>query len=148
MELFIGEKIKKIRHERGLTQEEVALHLMISVQAISKWERGDGYPEITMLPVLSKYFNVSIDELIGMNEITKSENLSKINQLWEENNKKGLNRENALVDFLNGKEKHDIAKEAMTTIFWILSHHLEALAETERNEEYLTKMEKIREILY
>ena len=41
MELMIGEKLKKLRRSRDLTQEEVAVHLGISFQAISKWERGD-----------------------------------------------------------------------------------------------------------
>ena len=40
MNLLIGENIKKVRLERGLTQEEVAAHLGISFQSISKWERG------------------------------------------------------------------------------------------------------------
>ena len=40
MSLLIGENIKRIRHERNLTQEEVASHLGISFQSISKWERG------------------------------------------------------------------------------------------------------------
>ena len=53
MELMIGKKIKKLRRSRDLTQEEVATQLGISYQAISKWERGDGYPDITMLPVLA-----------------------------------------------------------------------------------------------
>lgn len=43
MNLLIGENIKRIRRERDLTQEEVAAHLGISFQSISKWERGDGY---------------------------------------------------------------------------------------------------------
>lgn len=40
MNLFIGENIKRMRHERDLTQEEMAAHLGISFQSISKWERG------------------------------------------------------------------------------------------------------------
>lgn len=72
MELMIGEKLKKLRRNRDLTQEEVATHLGISYQAISKWERGDGYPDITMLPALANYFAVSVDELIGMEEITSA----------------------------------------------------------------------------
>ena len=66
MELMIGEKLKKLRRSRDLTQEEVATHIGISYQSISKWERGDGYPDITMLPTLANYFEVSVDELIGM----------------------------------------------------------------------------------
>lgn len=94
MKLLIGENIKRLRRERDLTQEEVAAHLGISFQAISKWERGDGYPDITMLPSLANYFGVSVDELIGMNEIARAEKYEEINRLWEENNLKGLHLEN------------------------------------------------------
>lgn len=72
MNLLIGKIIKQLRQERDLTQEDVATHLGISFQSISKWERGDGYPDITMLPALSNYFGISIDELLGINEIAKS----------------------------------------------------------------------------
>ena len=78
MELMIGEKLKKLRRNRDLTQEEVATHLGISYQAISKWERGDGYPDITMLPALANYFAVSVDELIGMEEIIPQASLMKL----------------------------------------------------------------------
>ena len=50
MNLRIGENIRRLRRERNLTQEEVAAHLGISFQSVSKWERCDGYPDITMLP--------------------------------------------------------------------------------------------------
>ena len=59
-------------------QPIVATHLGISYQAISKWERGDGYPDITMLPALANYFAVSVDELIGMEEITSASKLDEI----------------------------------------------------------------------
>lgn len=66
MELIIGERIRNLRISRNLTQEEVAKHLGISFQAVSKWERGDGYPDITMLPAIAGYFSVTVDELLGM----------------------------------------------------------------------------------
>lgn len=94
MNLLIGNNIKRIRLERGLTQEEVAAHLGISFQSISKWERNDGYPDITMLPALARYFQITTDELLGVNEIEKGNNYNKINQLWTENNKSGLHPEN------------------------------------------------------
>ena len=65
MNLMIGENLKRLRRGRNLTQEEVAAHLGISFQAISKWERGDGYPDITMLPALAHYFDVTVDALMG-----------------------------------------------------------------------------------
>lgn len=243
MNILIGENIKRIRLERNLTQEEVAAHLGISFQSVSKWERGDGYPDITMLPALSNYFGISIDELLGTDKIAKDEQYNKINQVWEENNKKGLHhenvalmrqslksfpndalllvqlstslekldgtdeeklrylkesiavqeqilrygedseirsavlynlcfvywkvgehekaleqakklpnlykaRENALVYFLTGEEKHQTAKEALVPIAWIIVHHMTALYETENDQSYLNKAEKILDMLF
>lgn len=242
MNLLIGDNIKRLRRERDLTQEEVAAHLGISFQAISKWERGDGYPDITLLPSLANYFGVSIDNLIGMNEIAKAEKYEQINRTWSENNKNGLHleniklmreslklfpnnalllvqlssslektgnteeetsrnlkesiavqeqilrygedsevrgatlynicfaywkngefekalecaeklpnlykaRENALVCFLQGEEKHEVAKSAIVPLAWAIAHHFSALAETENNNEYLEKAEEILDIL-
>lgn len=94
MELMIGQTLKKLRRSRDLTQEEVAAHLGISYQAISKWERNDGYPDITMLPALANYFQVSVDELIGMEEITSAQKLDEINQKWQDNRVLGKHKEN------------------------------------------------------
>lgn len=94
MELFIGEKLKKLRRARDLTQEEMAAHLGISFQAVSKWERGDGYPDITILPVLASYFGVTVDELLGMNEIAAREAYRQVNLAWAEDNRAGRHREN------------------------------------------------------
>ena len=89
MDLLIGKKIKQMRRERDLTQEELAAHLGISFQSISKWERGDGYPDITMLPALANYFKVSIDELLGISELEMRDQYLEINRTWAENNKAG-----------------------------------------------------------
>ena len=94
MDLLIGKKIKQMRRERDLTQEEVAAHLGVSFQSISKWERGDGYPDITMLPALANYFKVSIDELLGVSELERKAQYLAINQTWAENNKTGRHAEN------------------------------------------------------
>ncbi len=243
MDLLIGENIRRIRRERNLTQEEVAAHLGISFQSISKWERGDGYPDITMLPALANYFGISIDELLGAGEIAKNNQYCEINRIWDENNKKGLHqenvalmrrslktfpnddlllvqlstslekldgtddekrqylresiaaqeqilrygedsevrgatlynicfaywksgaydkalerarklpnlykaRENALVYFLRGEEKRKAAREALTPIAWVVAHHMTALYETENDPTYLSKAEKILDILF
>ena len=59
----IGIKIAELRKQKGVTQEEVANVIGTSAQAISKWERGKNYPDIVLLPIISKYFDVSIDTL-------------------------------------------------------------------------------------
>lgn len=80
MELRIAENLKKLRKERGVTQEDLANFIGVSFQAVSKWERNDGYPDITMLPVLANYFGVSLDELVGMNELRDEEKRQTIMQ--------------------------------------------------------------------
>ena len=94
MELNIGKKLRQLRRERDITQEELANHLGISFQAISKWERGDGYPDITMLPVLAGYFSVSVDSLLGMDEVKAKQQYDEINSQWGENRIAGKHREN------------------------------------------------------
>ncbi|MBQ7153462.1 MAG: helix-turn-helix domain-containing protein, partial [Clostridia bacterium] len=97
MDLLIGKKIKHMRRERDLTQEELAAHLGISFQSISKWERGDGYPDITMLPALANYFKISIDELLGIKELEMKERYLEINKAWAENNKAGNHSDNVAL---------------------------------------------------
>ncbi|MBQ8397375.1 MAG: helix-turn-helix domain-containing protein [Clostridia bacterium] len=97
MNLLIGEKIKKLRRARDLTQEEVAAHLGVSYQAISKWERCEGYPDITLLPALSNYFGITVDELLGMNELASADNYEAINRSWADNNRSGAHRENVTL---------------------------------------------------
>lgn len=94
MALSIGANIRRIRLERTLTQEEVATHLGTSFQAVSKWERGEGYPDIEMLPALANYLGISVDELLGVSESEKKEKYDEINSLWGVNNKNGLHNEN------------------------------------------------------
>lgn len=57
--------IKKLREKNGLTQEQKAERLMISRQAVSRWENGETQPDTESLKLLSKEFNVSINTLLG-----------------------------------------------------------------------------------
>lgn len=59
----IGNKIKVLRKEKGVTQEELANSVGVSFQAVSKWENNIALPDITLLPMLAEYFGVSMDEL-------------------------------------------------------------------------------------
>ena len=75
MTIYLGENIKRLRRERELTQETLAEFLGVTFQSVSNWERGESYPDITMLPEIAGFFKVSIDELLGIN---KSENEHEI----------------------------------------------------------------------
>ncbi|MBQ7322772.1 MAG: helix-turn-helix transcriptional regulator [Clostridia bacterium] len=79
MTIHIAENLKRMRKERGLTQEALADFVGISYQAVSKWERGDGYPDITLLPVIAGFFGVTLDDLVGMNEIHNKEKYDEFN---------------------------------------------------------------------
>ena len=62
----IGQKIKELRQENNLTQEELAEQLGVSPQAISRWENSATYPDITLLPIIANMFDVTIDYLFDM----------------------------------------------------------------------------------
>ncbi len=64
----IGNKIRELRKERGITQEQLAESIGISFQAVSKWENNIAFPDITLAPVLASYFGVSLDELFGFDK--------------------------------------------------------------------------------
>ena len=64
-----NEKLKELRKARNLTQEELAESIFVSRTAVSKWKSGRGYPSIDSLKELSRFFSVSIDELISPDEV-------------------------------------------------------------------------------
>ena len=66
-QIKIGERIASLRKLNGITQTELAEILSVSNSAISKWETGQGYPDINFLPKLASVFSVSIDFLLGDN---------------------------------------------------------------------------------
>ena len=64
-----NEKLQELRKSRSLTQEELAEALFVSRTAVSKWESGRGYPSLDSLKEISRFFSVSIDDLICPEEI-------------------------------------------------------------------------------
>lgn len=76
MQIQIAENIKRFRTAKDLTQSDLATLLSVSPQAVSRWENGQAFPDITLLPKLAKYLNTTIDEIMG-NEDRRSELLEK-----------------------------------------------------------------------
>jgi len=66
------------RRSKGITQEELAEYMGVSRAAVSKWEKGQSYPDIALLPQLAAYFNVSMDELLGYEPQLTSEDIQNI----------------------------------------------------------------------
>lgn len=76
----LPENLKKYRLSKNLTQEDVAEYLGLTAQSVSKWERGESYPDITFLPALANIFETSIDLLIGMDTIRAEETRFQIHK--------------------------------------------------------------------
>ncbi|MNI36055.1 HTH-type transcriptional regulator ImmR [compost metagenome] len=79
MQIRIGENLRKLRIKNELTQEKLAEVFGVSPQAISRWENNTTYPDVTMLPSIANFYNTSIDELLGMDDIR---NVEKINSTF------------------------------------------------------------------
>ena len=73
-----AENLKSIRKEQKLSQEELAEMLGVSRQAISKWEQGEGYPEVEKLLLLSNKLNISLDNLMSTEISQQSTNNKSI----------------------------------------------------------------------
>lgn len=89
MDIQITDRLKTFRKEKGNTQEELATYLHVSIQAVSKWERGEGYPDITLLPSISAYYHKSVDELLGCSEIEQAKQIEEYRRQYEENSHVG-----------------------------------------------------------
>ena len=77
----IGNQIKVLRQRRGITQDALAQYLGVTPQAVSKWERDITTPDISMLPDISAYFGVTIDELFALSDDTRMERIQ--NMIWD-----------------------------------------------------------------
>lgn len=77
----IGTLLSRLRKERNMTQREVAEQLSVSPQAVSKWERGNGCPDVSLLPVLSGLFGGAVNHLLAgdlKSEATDGGNMKRI----------------------------------------------------------------------
>lgn len=129
MTICFGENLKKLRKSKDLTQEALADFLGMSFQAISKWERGDTYPDITMLPIIASFFGVTVDSLLGTNTMEKEK---KINEYCEKYSR--LLSENKLV------QARDMLKNATCEFpgnYDLLSKYLNSLIYAQRDDDYL-----------
>ena len=70
-----GERFKKLRRDKEMTQEALAKYLGISYQAVSKWENNAGFPDISLLPAIAGFFGVSSDYLLGIEQENSEEKI-------------------------------------------------------------------------
>lgn len=72
--MTLGEKIKKLRGEKGLTQKELADEVHVTFQTVSKWEKDENEPDVATLRELSKIFSCSMDYLLSQSEEDEKNN--------------------------------------------------------------------------
>lgn len=87
-----GDFLKSLRKANGLTQEEVANHLLVSPKTVSRWECGDGLPDINIISDVAALYNVTVDEILKGERKIKEDNLKE-----ETINFKNKNRDKALM---------------------------------------------------
>lgn len=85
-----GSFIAALRKEKGYTQTALAEILNVSNRTVSKWENGDGYPDITILPEIARVFNVSVDELLNGEKAPNSEADLKVTEVENRDNLENL----------------------------------------------------------
>ena len=131
MKIQIAENIKKFRIASGYTQSELAILLSVTPQAVSRWENGQALPDITLLPLLAKYLNVSIDVMVGVGE-QKGKSLEK-----ELRERKQLIIEDENEKRQNQQRIFDIYEElAHTKIFYLIGY-FQYLMRIKHDENYI-----------
>lgn len=129
--LEIGKKIKYLRKGKGVTQESLANYLGVTTQAVSKWENEQTAPDISLLPDISVYFGVTIDELFSLTDDAKLERID--NMLDNEryiSNIKFNETEGFLKDIItNHNNSEENRVKAITTITWLYLHRVQEYQE-------------------
>ncbi|MBQ6232193.1 MAG: helix-turn-helix domain-containing protein [Clostridia bacterium] len=110
----MGKEIRRLRENRGITQEALAEALNVTAQSVSKWERGTSMPDVQMLPQIAVYFGVTIDQLFAMapeQQMERIENQIYSHGMFDEAGERQLEQQlNAFA------EKSEYAGQAITLL--------------------------------
>jgi len=137
MNIRIGEKIRSLRKQKNLSQEVLAQFLGVSFQAVSKWENGTAMPDVSMIPAIASFFDVSTDELFDFNRIEQEK---KVQQLC---------RDAAQYRFEDPKRSESMLRDALKQYPGndvILNNLLYTMRDPERNDEVITVCKSILEV--
>lgn len=126
-QLEIGKKIRYLRKEKSVTQDEVAQYLGVTTQAVSKWENEISSPDISLLPAISIFFGITIDELFSITDEAKVERLDNLLDYEREISQDEF-RDAEL--FLKGQIENtnktvDERSHAYTTLSWLYLHKVQ-----------------------
>lgn len=124
MTIYLGENIKRLRKEKDLTQEALAGFLGVSYQSVSKWERNESCPDLSLLPAIASFFNVTCDELLGVDKFKKEEKIQKYIEEYDSTHLKDTPKACELI--------HNAVKE-FPGEFQLIIRYMSALLNTKGN---------------
>lgn len=128
------ENFKKYRKRSGMTQEEVAKFLMVTPQAVSKWETGNGTPDISLLVPIAELFGISTDNLLGY---ANTEQLSALDELYHSTQETRKDLYDKYIDLLKSNPTNE------TILSRLLSLTAERLASAKENMDDTEKEELV-----
>ena len=113
MEMTIGANIKRLRTAGNITQEQLAAAMNVTCAAVSKWERGETYPDITLLQPLAYFFEVTLDELMEYDQKKVQADIDKTIALYRKHWKDSKGRE------IIARAYHDYPND-----YWIMHYYM------------------------
>jgi len=119
MNITITKNLKTLRKTANKTQENFAEFLTISINAVSKWERGECYPDIELLPRIAAFYNVTVDDLLGVGDIRKRERIEEYSRRSEEFAKSGDTEANIAV-WLEAEREFPNNWDVLHGLMWAL----------------------------
>lgn len=137
MNISMGSKIKELRRRRGLSQKELANHLGVSFQTVSKWENDVAMPDVSLIPVIAYFFDVSTDELFDYERINTERKIEE------------LCAEAAKLRYENPAKAEEILKQGLKQYpanEIILNNLLYTMRSPERNQEVVEICKSILEV--
>lgn len=134
--LKIGENILQKRKERGITQEELAEFMMVTKASVSKWETGQSYPDILLLPKLATFFNISVDELIGYDPDLSSAQIQKF-YIDLENRVPDAGMDSIVEDIKIKIKQYYSCFDLLYYMSLFILNHCDLATDTIKKEEYL-----------
>lgn len=142
MEMTIGANIKRLRTARNITQEQLSTAMNVTCAAVSKWERGETYPDITLLQPLAYFFEVTLDELMGYDQKKVQADIDETIALYRKHWKDSKGREIIVRAYHNYPNDYWIMHYYMWNIAGDLADNDPAVL-TEHKDEFLSICEKI-----
>ncbi len=129
MNIRLGEKIRALRKNKNISQEVLANYLGVSFQAVSKWEKGETLPDVTLIPAIACFFEVSTDELFDFNRLETEQKVLKLcGEIANWRNEKPQEAEKAYRELLKKYPGNDIIMANLLYVLPSLKKHEETIS--------------------